>query len=99
MLDPHTIVELQSMIRDLIKSKVCELESQAAEVATEMPAYSKQLLHSAREMHAMQLEVFFLTNTVWNDSCEEVMVELKARIDKPELPDLTPVVPVQVVTN
>ena len=99
LLDPHTVHEVQMMVRDLLKDKVCELESQAAEVAEQMPAYSKQLLHAAREVDNMQLQTFLLLHDVWDASCESVLVEMKGRIDRPELPDLTPTVPCQVVTD
>lgn len=87
------------MVRDLMKSKVCELESDAAELAADMPAYSKQLMHAARELDAMQLQTFLLLHDVWDAACTSMVAEVKGQIDKPELPDLTPTVPCEVVTD
>ena len=97
VLDPHTVHEVQMMIRDLMKNKVCELESQAAEVAEQMPAYSKQLMHAAREMDAMQLQTFLLLHDVWDAACTSRVVEAKGVVEKPALPNLTPLFPVEVV--
>ena len=98
-LDPHTIFEVQSIVRDLMKDKVCSLESQSDETASVMPTYSKQLLHAAREMNQMQLEVFLLLHQVWDEACTALAAEHRGHIETPELPELAPVSPVEVVTD
>ena len=91
-LDPHTIHTVQMMVRDLIKDKVCELESQASEVAADMPHYSKQLAHAARELDHIQLSVFLFLVDVWNESTEQQL-----RITRPQLPQVTPLSQTEVV--
>lgn len=87
------------MVRDLIKNRVCELESQAMKVADASPTYSKQLMHAAREMDSMQLQVFLLLSKVWDDSCSSVIAELEGHVATPSLPQLTPLSKAEVVTD
>ena len=99
LLDPHTVHECQMMIREIIKDRVCSLESEAALIADDMPAYSKQLNHAARELDAMQLQTFLLLHDVWDAACTSMVTEVKGVVEKPSLPNLTPVCPVEVVSD
>ena len=97
LLDPHTIHEVQMMVRDLIKDKVCELESQAAETAIGMTNYSKQLAHAARELDSIQLEIFLLLHDIWDDACTSMIAEHHTTITRPSLPQITPLSSVEIV--
>ena len=96
-LDPHTVIEIQMMVRDLIKDKVCELESQAAETATGMTNYSKQLAHAARELDSIQLSIFLLLHDIWDDACTSMIAEHHTTITRPSLPQITPLSSVEIV--
>ncbi|MDB4336928.1 hypothetical protein OAA10_00285 [bacterium] len=98
VLDPHSIHEVQMMIRDLMKDRVCSLESEAALLADDMPAYSKQLMHAAREIDNMQLSVFLLLHDVWDAACtQRCQVAQQPSINRPSLPQITPLSNVDVV--
>ena len=88
-LDSHTIIEIQSMISDLLANKVCELESDASEAT---PTKSKQLECAATQMDFMKREIFLLLHEVWDQSIEEQL-----RIHRPTLPEITPLSKVEVV--
>ena len=97
LLDPHTIHEVQMMVRDLIKDKVCELESQATQFANDMPAYAKQIRHAARELDNMQLQTFLLLHDIWDDACTSMIAEHHTTITRPSLPQITPLSSVEIV--
>lgn len=99
-LHPHTIIEVQTMVRELIKNKVCELESQSDDAhANGFNEQARQIVHAARELQFMQHQIFMLLHEVWDESCTTVIAEHEGHIATPQLPQVTPVSPVEVISD
>ena len=70
-LDLHTINTLQTMSKDLIRSKVQELEQQAFDADSQgFMEYSKQLKHAARELDFISYEVSSLHTELFLDELD-----------------------------
>lgn len=93
-LHSHTIVEVQSMVCDLLKDKVCQMESDAADAsAADRHHRAELLMATAHELQFIQREVFLLLHEVWDES-----IEHQLRVTRPELPQVTPLSQTEVVS-
>ena len=92
-LHSHTIVEVQSMVCDLLKNKVCQMESDAADAsAADRHHRAELLMATAHELQFIQREVFLLLHEVWDQSIEQHL-----SITRPQLPQVTPLSQTEVV--
>ena len=92
-LDSHTITEVQSMVCDLLKNKVCQMESDAADAsAADRHQRAELLMATAHELQFVQREVFLMLHEVWDQSIEQYL-----SITRPQLPQVTPLSKVEVV--
>ncbi len=92
-LDSHTIAEVQSMVCDLLRNKVCQLESHAADASAADRHHRAELLTAtAHELEFIQREVFLMLHEVWDQSVEQYL-----SINRPQLPQVTPLSQTEVV--
>ena len=81
------------MVCDLLKDKVCQMESDAAEAsAADRHHRAELLLATAHELQFIQREVFLLLHEVWDES-----IEHQLKITRPTLPVVTPLHDVEIV--
>lgn len=97
--DLSSINELQSVIDSVIKSKVCELEMDAMNASEQgFHDQSKQIKHAAREVELLRWKVHSTFSAVFMDSLDAMFPSLKSeKVASVELPNLTPLSPVEVV--
>ena len=92
-LHSHTIAEVQSMVCDLLKNRVCQMESDAADAsAADRHHRAELLMATAHELDFIKREVFLLLHEVWDESIEQ-----QIRITRPQLPQVTPLSQTEVV--
>lgn len=88
-IDLNSLVQLQKLIDDFLKDRVCHLENDAARMTDiEFHESARQLSHAARELNFTRRDLWMLLNNLFLDGLEEWVVESAGSISKPSLPQI-----------